>query len=74
MNPLRPAAVNEAQWPTAHRLTPEKDVGRHAEVVEDVQLLMDEGNALARGVGDGVRRRRAPSMTTSRGRPTRSRI
>ena len=51
---MHPLAVNQSQEPAAQRLAPEKDIRRHVQIIEHVQFLMNETDAIPRGVGDRV--------------------
>ncbi len=55
-------AVDQPQRPAIDRLAADEDIGRDVEIVEQIELLMDEGDARLDRIGDveraRVRRRR----------------
>ena len=48
-------AVDQLQRPAEDRFAPDHDVGRDVEIVEEVELLVHEGDARRHGAGDGER-------------------
>ena len=52
---LERAAVDQPQRPGEDRLAPDHHVGRDVEIVEQVELLVHEGNARRHGAGDRER-------------------
>ena len=51
---VHPFAVNQSQDPATQRLAAEENIRRHVQIVEHVQFLVNETDAIPRGVGDRV--------------------
>ena len=47
------ATVDEPERPGAQRLAPDEDIRPDIEVFEEIEFLMDEGDASRQGVADG---------------------
>ena len=52
---LERRAVDQLQRPAEDRLAPDHDVGRDVEIVEEIELLVHEGDARRHGAGDRER-------------------
>ena len=50
---MKPLAVDQFQRPAMHGLAADIDVARNVEIIEEVELLVDEGNARLDRVRDG---------------------
>ena len=46
--------INQPQGTTSRRFAPEKDIGGNIEIIEQMKLLMDEGDAMTRRIAHGM--------------------